>query len=99
LTGALVLGPKKSGESYAPDESQAIAHLALTVAAALDSLSITRDLAREDIVEEIRRMNETLANLPAAIVKALATELARATSPRNRQTGPSRPTPHSDRGS
>jgi GAF domain-containing protein len=75
LTGALVLGPKKSGESYAPDESQAIAHLALTVAAALDSLSITRDLAREDIVEEIRTMNETLANLPAAIVKALATEV------------------------
>ncbi|HEX3463509.1 MAG TPA: hypothetical protein VHS78_05600 [Candidatus Elarobacter sp.] len=75
LTGALVLGPKRSGESYAPDESQAIAHLALTVAAALDSLSITRDLAREDIGEAIRTMNERLADLPAAIVKALATEV------------------------
>ena len=37
LAGALVLGPKTSGESYAPDESSAIAQLAHSVAGALDA--------------------------------------------------------------
>jgi hypothetical protein len=35
LVGVLVLGPKRSGESYAPDESHAIAALAAAVGAAL----------------------------------------------------------------
>ncbi len=39
LIGALVLGPKRSGESYAPDESSAIAQLAQSVAGALDVLA------------------------------------------------------------
>lgn len=39
LVGALVLGPKRSGESYAPDESSAIAQLAQSVAGALDVLA------------------------------------------------------------
>lgn len=39
LIGALVLGPKNSQESYAPDESAAIATLAHSTAGALDVLS------------------------------------------------------------
>lgn len=39
LVGVLVLGPRRTGESYAPDESVAIAHLALSVGAALDVLA------------------------------------------------------------
>ncbi len=35
LVGALVLGPKRSGESYAPDESHAMMHLAHSVGGAL----------------------------------------------------------------
>lgn len=40
LVAALVLGAKRSGESYAPDESAAIAELATSTAAALDVLSL-----------------------------------------------------------
>lgn len=40
LAGALVLGPKQSQESYAPDESAAIAQLAHSIAGALDLLSL-----------------------------------------------------------
>lgn len=36
LVGVLVLGPRSTGELYAPDESAAIAQLALSVGAALD---------------------------------------------------------------
>jgi hypothetical protein len=41
LIGVLVLGPKRSGESYAPDESAAIGELAQAVgtAVALQALS------------------------------------------------------------
>jgi hypothetical protein len=40
LIAVLVLGAKRSGESYAPDESAAIAELATSAAAALDVLSM-----------------------------------------------------------
>jgi hypothetical protein len=40
LVGALVLGPKRSGESYAPDESNAIMQLAREVGAALHILTL-----------------------------------------------------------
>jgi hypothetical protein len=44
LVGALVLGPKRSGESYAPDESHAIMQLAREVGSALHSLSLAKVL-------------------------------------------------------
>ncbi len=44
LVGALVLGPKRSGESYAPDESHAIMHLAHNVGSALHILSLAKVL-------------------------------------------------------
>ena len=44
LFGALVLGPKRDGESYAPDESSAIMQLAHTVGGALYTLSLAKVL-------------------------------------------------------
>jgi hypothetical protein len=44
LVGALVLGPKRSGESYAPDESRAIMHLAHNVGSALHILFLAKVL-------------------------------------------------------
>ncbi len=44
LFGALVLGPKRHGESYAPDESNAIMQLARTVGGTLYSLSLAKVL-------------------------------------------------------
>jgi hypothetical protein len=38
LLGLLALGPKRSGENYAPDESEAIAELARSVGLAVDAL-------------------------------------------------------------
>ena len=43
LVGALVLGPKRTGESYAPDESDAILQLANSVGTTLDVLT-SRDV-------------------------------------------------------
>lgn len=44
LVGALVLGPKRSGESYAPDESRAIMQLAREVGGALLILTLAKVL-------------------------------------------------------
>jgi hypothetical protein len=42
LVGALVLGPKRSGDNYAPDESHAIMQLALAVGGALRILNLEK---------------------------------------------------------
>ncbi len=47
LVGVLVVGPKRSDETYAPDESDAIAQLALSVGAALDMLSVKHEAHHE----------------------------------------------------
>jgi len=57
LTGVLVLGPKRSAEPYAPDESDAIAHLAHGAGLALDTLSL-RSARRNDVFEAIRESND-----------------------------------------
>ena len=44
MIGVLVLGPKRSGESYAPDESHAIMQLAHDIAGALHILSLAKAL-------------------------------------------------------
>ncbi len=44
LFGALILGPKRCGESYAPDESSAIMQLARTLGGALYTLSLAKVL-------------------------------------------------------
>jgi hypothetical protein len=60
LVGALILGPKRSGESYAPDESKAIAQLAHSVAGALDVLSTKRENERDDLLNAIRELPQRI---------------------------------------
>ncbi len=57
LTGVVVLGPKRSAEPYAPDESDAIAHLAHGAGLALDALAL-RSAKRDDVVEVILESND-----------------------------------------
>lgn len=74
LLGALVLGPKRSGESYAPDESSAIAQLALGVAAALYVLSNTREESQTAIlnaVQELSEVTRTLFEVTRALPEAI----------------------------
>jgi hypothetical protein len=56
LVGALVVGPKTSGETYAPDESDAIAQLAHAVGIALDALVLRSDQSRDGVLDGVRAM-------------------------------------------
>jgi hypothetical protein len=60
LIGVLVLGPKRSHESYAPDESDAIEDLAHHVGGVLDVLGqpVARD---EPLLAELREMHRSIA--------------------------------------
>jgi hypothetical protein len=61
LIGALLLGPKRSQESYAPDESDAIEDLAHHVGGVLDVLghSASRD---EPMLAELKAMHRAIAD-------------------------------------
>jgi hypothetical protein len=61
LVGTLVLGPKVSGEPYAPDESLAIGQLAHGVGVALDLLGGRAHGVSEQILEAIRALPEAIA--------------------------------------
>ena len=61
LVGALLLGPKRSQESYAPDESDAIDDLAHHVGAALDVLGQSTGWD-EPIVAELKAMHRAIAD-------------------------------------
>ena len=74
LVGALVCGPKRDGEVYAPDESEALLALAHGVGTALDTLSSQSDGVIESIRETQALMLQELQNLPRAIVNALREE-------------------------
>ncbi|MBV9646694.1 MAG: hypothetical protein JO043_04445 [Candidatus Eremiobacteraeota bacterium] len=78
LVGTLVLGPKVSGEPYAPDESLAIAQLAHGVGVALDLLSIKPPGGNGEIVGALRTLeasnravNDTLRDLRDVITEKL----------------------------
>jgi hypothetical protein len=78
LVGALVLGPKSSGEPYAPDESAAIAHVAHGVGVALDLLGARPNGVEAEIAEALYSLqalslaaNEALRALPDAIAKSM----------------------------
>jgi hypothetical protein len=71
LVGALICGPKRDGEAYAPDESEALLTLAHGVGTALDTLSSYSSGVIESIRETQGLMLQELANLPRAIVIAL----------------------------
>lgn len=63
LAGALVLGPKRSQESYAPDESAAIAQLALI------------DGVLSQMEQRLDAVADAMAQLPAAIARELRATL------------------------
>lgn len=59
----ILLTPKRSGESDAPDEFSAIEQVAFAVAGALDAL-VLGDLTRTDaLVEGIRLIRESLVDI------------------------------------
>jgi len=60
LVGALVCGPKRDGQSYAPDESDALLALARGVGTALDTLSSQRDGELEPLRETLSTIVEKL---------------------------------------
>ncbi len=74
LVGALVCGPKRDGEAYAPDESEALLALAHGVGTALDTLSSQSNGVIESMRETQALMLQELQNLPRAIVNALHEE-------------------------
>ncbi len=67
LVGAIVLGPKGSGDPYAPDESEAILHLAHGVGSALDVLSANGRAASDGLLEAIQTMSGDLRALTAEV--------------------------------
>jgi hypothetical protein len=72
--GAMAVGPKRSGESYAPDESHAIAALAHAVATSVDVLSLA-DHTHEDVllaaILDLRRVVAILTERIDAVPVAL----------------------------
>jgi hypothetical protein len=71
LVGALICGPKRDGEAYAPDESQALLSLAHGVGTALDTLSGQSEGVLESIRQTQVLMLQEVQSLRLAIVKAL----------------------------
>jgi hypothetical protein len=67
LVGVIVLGPKRSGDPYAPDESDAILHLAHGVGGALDVLSANGRGSRDALLGAIQTMSGDLRALAAEI--------------------------------
>jgi hypothetical protein len=63
MLGVMVLGPKRSGESYAPDESDAIEKVASAVASTLDALALSDSQRTDALVDGIRTIQESLADL------------------------------------
>ena len=62
LVGAMALGPKNSGEPYAPDESLAIAQLAHGVGIALDMLAVRPNGVSEQILDALRALPDAIAD-------------------------------------
>jgi hypothetical protein len=68
LLGALVCGPKRDGEAYAPDESEALAALAHGVGGALDVLDArdgqSSEVAMTELARSVRELCEITRGLP-----------------------------------
>lgn len=63
MLGAMVLGPKRSGESYAPDESDAIEKVASAVASSLDVLTLGDPRRADALADGLRSIQESLADI------------------------------------
>jgi hypothetical protein len=61
LLGALTLGPKASGDAYAPDESASIARVAASVAGSLDLMDTGS--RRDQILERLDDLTKMVAAL------------------------------------
>jgi hypothetical protein len=75
LLGALVCGPKRDGETYAPDESDALLVLAHGVGGALDVLDAKTERAGDPAIAElcasVRALSEITRSLPDALAERL----------------------------
>ena len=71
LIGVVVCGPKRDGETYAPDETDAL--LALGVGGALDVLSAKSHGGdpMAELRDSIRALTEATRSLPDAIAERL----------------------------
>jgi hypothetical protein len=67
LVGVLVCGPKRDGQSYAPDESDALLALAHGVGTALDTLSSPSDGAVESLQDILLLIVDKLEALPSRL--------------------------------
>jgi hypothetical protein len=67
LLGVMVLGPKVSGESYAPDESSALEQIASAIASTLDALALSASRRNDALLEGILSIQESLADMSARI--------------------------------
>jgi sigma-B regulation protein RsbU (phosphoserine phosphatase) len=68
FVGALVVGPKRSHEPYAPDESAAIAEVAHGVGIALDLLGVGRNDTTPAILDAIGALDRSINVLTAAVI-------------------------------
>jgi hypothetical protein len=76
LRGAIVLGARRSGEAYAPDEADAVTSLAHSLGAALEVLSANDGESHDAILREVRDATRALLALmqdEAARANALRT--------------------------
>lgn len=78
LVGALVCGPKREGEAYAPDETEALAVLAHGVGGALDVLEARGEQSSETVMRELARSVRELSEITRALPDALAERLTSA---------------------
>jgi hypothetical protein len=67
LIGVIAIGPKRSGESYAPDESAAIAQLANGVATALDLITNEGDRTQRELLDAVRALQVSIGDLSARL--------------------------------
>ncbi len=81
LIGALVLGPKVTGESYAPDESDAVAQLAHAVGVALDALGTGSGESHDLMLDGIRAVLSGLQSVSQKL-----DGLSDAMAPRSRES-------------
>lgn len=81
LIGALVIGAKATGETYAPDESDAIAQLAHAVGVALDALGAGNGQSRDLMLEGIRAVLSGLQSVSQKL-----DGLADTVAPRSRES-------------
>ncbi len=81
LLGAIVLGPRQSGETYAPDETAAVTRIAQSVASAL-AAGLKTDPAHDAVLEGIRGLQESFESLRVSISTLAPIELPEALATR-----------------